>query len=108
MSRRTKRRGCGAALPPLALVLGLSGCGWGLALGMWRGGEQVSAAMGWSFWVGWGCGLSLFAFGLVLFLLQRMLGAAGNLIEERTKGAGQNALPDALPDLGFLENLFRR
>lgn len=111
--RKQGKRGCGATLPLLLVTLGLASCGWGLSLAVFRGGEQVSATLGWTFWLGWACGISLFMFGLVLLVVQRVVGAASNAVDQTERGIKERTnpndlLPDFIPNVSFLDDLFRR
>jgi hypothetical protein len=105
MANREKR-GCGVLFPSAAMIFGLAGCAWAFFLGSVRGGDTVSATVGWSFWLGWGCGIPLFVLGTILFIIQRLIRAAGDtagrFVEDRA------SVDDFLPNLGFLDDLFRR
>lgn len=99
-------RGCGMLLSSAAVIFGMAGCAWAFFVGSIYGGETVNATLGWSFWLGWGCGIPLFAVGMVLSIIQRIIRAAGSTAE-RIVGNRAGA-SDFLPDLGFIDDFLGR
>jgi hypothetical protein len=88
-------RGCLGLLSLTTLAFGSLACAWSFFLAQTRAGETVDFTIGLSFYLGWICGMSLIAVGLVLSLL-------GSIVRGLSGATGKiDGLGDILPGGGL-------
>lgn len=103
MAKKKKRGGCIGLLPMTAFACGALGCAWSFYLGQTQAGQEVSLTTGATFYLGWLCGMTLVGLGVLIAIVQSILGAAVGAANKI--GDGADGLADIIPGAGALGGL---
>jgi hypothetical protein len=95
--KRSSDRGCVGLLALSGFAFGALGCAYSFLLSQTRSGEEVTFAVGLTYYLGWVCGMGLAGVGVIFSILSAFMRSVGGVVDRFGDGDGEAGLDDLLP-----------